>query len=200
MNLNIIHLNESLFPENSNQYAEAIRRRVSVIEQTNQQNIQYTFINAIYDKDVPFRGCAQSHKLIVKIAKLLGLKMVAIAEDDIRFFAPGAYDFFIKNIPESFDLWLGMSYSLIEYPDGLVKDYFDSLSLYVINERFYDEFLALEETNHIDRQLSFIAHKKEFKVCTPYVCEQLDGYSFLAGYSRTYGHRLEGKQKFGISS
>lgn len=197
MILHIIHLPKIYFQQGSVQYNESIRRKESFEKEMKEQGITYVVHDAILNEAAPFTGCIQSHKAIVREAKHKGFKRVAIAEDDLKFFAPGAWDYFLKNIPESFDLYLGMSYSLNNFKDGLIRGQFDSLTLYIISERFYDEFLALPEDNHADRELSRICDKKEFRIVSPYVCEQLPGYSYLAKRERTYAHRLENKILFG---
>jgi hypothetical protein len=196
MILNIIHLNEDLFPDPEKKKA-LIGRRKSFENEIEQQGIKsYKVWDAIYNEKLPFVGCCRSHKQIVRDAKERGLNQVVIAEDDIRFTSPGAYKYFLDNIPESFDLYLGMSYSLIDYPNGVVNDYFDGLSIYAIHSRFFDEFLAINEFDHLDRQLSRMVDKKEFRIVDKYVCQQADGYSFIAKTDRSYGWRLKDKPLF----
>ena len=198
MILHIIHLPKIYFHSASKEYQESIRRKESFEKEMKEQGIAYVVHDAILNEPAPFTGCIQSHKAIVREATHKGFKEVAIAEDDIKFFAPGAWDYFLKCKPESFDLYLGMSYSLNNFKDGLIRGQFDSLTLYIISERFYDEFLALPEDNHADRELSRICDKKEFRICIPYVAEQLNGYSYLAKRERTYEHRIADKPKFGL--
>lgn len=196
--LNIIHLSAGHFINDSLDKQKALNNRLdSVMNEIREQNISpFKIWDAIYNEKLPFVGCCQSHKAIVRDAKERGLDMCLICEDDVKFTAPGAYQYFIDNIPESFDLYLGMSYSLIDYPNGVVNDYFDGMSIYLVHSRFYDDFLAINEFDHLDRQLSRMVDKKEFRICQPYICQQADGYSFIAKISREYGWRLKDKPLF----
>lgn len=216
--LNIIHLPETLFQKNTIQYNESVRRKQSFEKEMKDHGVEYKVWDAVYHhppiysnqltkeqkafnmQKMAMQGCMQSHKMIVNDARRNNLPVCCIGEDDIKFFALGAWDYFLKQMPETFDLYLGTSYSLHEYPNGKVDKLFDSMILYVISARFYDEFLELSEENHLDRQLSALVDKKDFRICLPYVCKQIDGYSFIAGINRDFGYRMAEKQKFGISS
>lgn len=95
-----------------------------------------------------------------------------IAEDDILFSAVGAFKYYINNTPEDFDIYLGgVVYGKII--DNIVND-FSGLTLYMVNSRFYDAFLALPEKEHLDQALR---GKGLFKVCAPMIVKQSAGYS-----------------------
>lgn len=196
--INIIHLPQKYFTEQDRdtviKHTASALRLQSILEQMNEQNAKFKIWDGILDG---VTGCSQSHKMIVRDAKEKGLDRIIIAEDDIKFFAPGAFQYFLDCIPETFDLYLGTTYSMDEYPDNKVVGMFDSLTLYIIDKKFYDQFLAMPEDNHIDRELCKLLSKgADFKICQPIVCEQIDGYSFLAKRVRTYGHRMVDKIKF----
>lgn len=197
MKLNIIHLPTKYFQPYTKEFDESAKRQISFQKEMQEQGIEYQVWDAILDEVNPFVGCSQSHKMIVRDAKERGAKMVAIAEDDITFFAPGAYDYFINNTPGIFDLYLGTTYSAVQYPDGKIKDFFDSLILYMVHERFYDKFLSMPEVSHLDRELSRITNDNVYRICQPIVCAQVDGYSFNARYVRNIKHRLNEQLKFG---
>jgi hypothetical protein len=198
MQLNIVHLNKSLFNVDSVEYNESVRRERSFLFEMSEQLAKYKVWDAIYNEKDGKTGCAQSHKNIVRWAKQSGLKMVAIAEDDIVFTNKGAFDFFIKSIPNDFDMYLGVSYSFSrhKYIDGVVTNYFDSLTLYVVHERFYDDFLSVPDNVHLDCSLSDFIGKKAILISDPYVCKQTDGYSFNQKKIVENEWRLEGKDFF----
>jgi len=199
--LNIIHLNEDLFTDPEKKKA-SIERRKSFENEIEFQGIQEVKVwDAIYNEISPLTGCSQSHKAIVREAKEKGLNMCLICEDDIKFTSFGSYQYFIDTIPESFDIYLGVSYSFSYenyYKDGIVRGYFDSLTLYAIHKRFFDDFLALPENIHLDIAVSNLINEKEIRIAQPFVCTQLDGYSFNAKKVREYGWRLQNKPLFGI--
>jgi len=194
--LNIIHLNEDLFTDPEKKKA-SIERRKSFENEIEFQGIQEVKVwDAIYNDKMPLTGCCQSHKQIIREAKESGLNRCIVMEDDTTFTSFGAWQYFLDTIPESFDLYLGMSYSLMDYPNGIVKGYFDSMSLYCVNSSFFDDFLAVDESKHLDWGMSEFCDTKEIKIASPYVCQQLNGFSFNANKVREYDWRLQGKQLF----
>lgn len=162
MELHIIHLN----------------RRKDRIELLNKELIEqnitnYKIWNGILDKENIKKGIAQAHKQIVDWARNHNLPSVIIAEDDIKFTARNAFEFFFKNEPKDFDLYLGgISHGNINIDDSVTD--FAGLHLYKINQSFYNTFLLLPENKDIDRSL---ANKGKYIVCNPFVAIQQNGYS-----------------------
>ena len=111
------------------------------------------------------------HRKIVQYAKDNGLKRIIIAENDITFTDKGAWDYYLKQIPESYDLFLGMIYVGNIENGRLVSDA-SGFTLYTIHERFYDFFLNVKPDHHIDRAITSYHERFEFKVCHPFVCYQ----------------------------
>ena len=194
--LNIIHLNPDLFSEPEKKKALIDRRKSFENEMEFQGIVDYKVWDAVYNDKMPFVGCCQSHKQIVRDARERGLNQVIIAEDDIRFTSFGAWQYFLDCIPESFDFYMGVSYNLNNYPNGIVNGIFDSTTLYCISESFYDDFLAINEFDHLDRQLSRMVDKKEFRICQPYVVFQDSGYSFISKKNVNHDWRLKDKPLF----
>jgi hypothetical protein len=139
-----------------------------------------------------FVGISQAHKQIVRDAKAKKLPMVCIAEDDLYFFAPGAWQYFLDNIPTDFDIYLGVVFHGLN-EDNTTDDWC-GMGLYIVNERFYDTFLAANEVNHLDRAL---ARKGRFVVCDPMICSQRAGFSDNKKHWDSYDRYLVGKRLFG---
>jgi len=162
MQVNIIHL-----PHRED-------RLKSSLKELESQNItDFKFWDGIVDPHNIPRGISQAHKQIVRSAKNEGLKEVLIAEDDLKFTACGAFDFFIKNKPPDFDLYLASIYCGEIDKNNTVND-FSGLTFYIIAENFYNTFLNIPEYNNIDRLLN---GKGKFIVCNPFTVIQSDGYS-----------------------
>lgn len=121
----------------------------------------------------PRTGIAMAHCQIIWHAKAEGLGSIIIAEDDVKFTAPGAFEFYIKQIPEDYDLYLGgILYGNI-LQNNIVED-FAGTFLYTIHEKFYDRFLSIQGPGDIDRLL---AGKGRFIVCNPFAAIVHNGYS-----------------------
>lgn len=197
--LNIVHLAKEQFPIDSPQYKESVRREKSFIWEMAEQGIDYKVWDAKYVPNVIGLGCCLSHKAIVRDAKERGLKQVAIAEDDIVFSSKGAWEYFLKQMPDDFDYYMGVSYSTLTYTSDVVKHAFYSTTLYVIKESLYDILLAAPEgeLKNIDVYLNEFLDTHKFRICQPYVCKQLEGYSFNYSQDRLLDHFLVGKTLFG---
>lgn len=121
----------------------------------------------------PKTGISQAHKQIIQYALEKELSEILIAEDDVKFTAPGAFAHFMINKPKLYDLYLGgISYGNLK-EDKTVED-FAGLLLYMVHERFYRTFLSINEKQHIDRGLR---DKGRYIVCDPQPAIEQDGHS-----------------------
>jgi hypothetical protein len=118
------------------------------------------------------KGVSRAHKQIVRWAKEQELAQVTIMEDDIKFPGPNGYKWYLNNMLKNFDLYLGGIYRG-EIIEGKVKD-FSSLHLYTISAKFYDTFLSVDESKHLDTAL---ANLGDYHVCYPFAAIQYSGYS-----------------------
>jgi hypothetical protein len=161
----------------------AQKRLLSIEQQSKEQGFSYNRWSAIKMDAIPFMGCSISHKNIVSYAKQKGLEYVCIAEDDLLFYGIGAWQFFVNNVPPSFDLYLGEVHYNSEMKPTISKDNrvgdFCGLTLYVVHNRFYDTFLSMDSKTHLDRALGAISENHEYYVCNPMVCRQSNGFSYM---------------------
>lgn len=174
--------------------------------QATEQNFEYQVWDGIIDLAATFRGISNSHKQIVKYAKMKGLKRIVIAEDDCVFTGIGAYDYFLNQIPESYDLFFASYYEgKVDCFNRLVKadkasELLSGLTLYVINERFYYDFLNIYSLDHLDKQIGKLADKYEFYVCPEFCAVQSNGYSDNKKKECNYDHYMKGRKLFGVNS
>jgi len=157
-----------------------------------QEIVDYKFWEGIVDPENPARGIAKAHKQIVLWAKQQKLTSVMIAEDDVKFTAKGAFDYFKKNEPDDYDLYLGGIYYGKIKEDNSVSD-FGGAMLYMIRENFYDTFLSVNEERDIDRSLS---NKGKFIVCNPFTAIQHEGFSDNKKAYVNYEMCLKGRKLF----
>lgn len=111
-----------------------------------------------------------SHKMIVQWAKDTGLKEICIAEDDLIFTASGAWNFFIANKPDKYDLYLSSTYG-----DRLLRQTI-GFHLYCVQEHFYDQFLGVRDNQHIDTEM-WGTKTQDYHFCYPYPALQRPGFS-----------------------
>jgi len=158
-----------------------------------EQNIEkYKMWDGIIDHSISLRGISQAHKQIVRYAQRERIAEILISEDDVHFTANGAFQFFIKNKPQHYDIYLGGINGGIIKKDNTVDD-FSGLTFYMINERFYDIFLSTPENVNLDRALS---NKGKFFVCNPFVAIQHNGFSDNLKRFCNYDECLEGRNLY----
>jgi len=111
-----------------------------------------------------------SHKKIIRAAKEAGLPYVTVAEDDVMFTSIGAWQYYLDNMPQSFDLYLGCTYVKPFSPVRV-----SGFQLYTVHEKFYDIFLSAPSNMHIDTVMDDLGG--DYHVCLPVVALQRPGYS-----------------------
>lgn len=159
-------------------------------ELAEQEIYNYHLWPAVKDERGGFFGISQAHKKIVRFAKQNKWPKVIIAEDDIRFTARGAWQYFLRNEPKDYDLYLCGIYTGDLKEDNTVED-FSGLTLYMVNERFYDDFLRVTIANHLDRQL---ARMGKYVVCNPFAAFQWTTYSENKQCVISHTHLLRGRR------
>ncbi len=179
MKINIIHL------------ARRFDRLVHLKHELNAQKIaDVQFWKGIEIADNPSRGISLAHQQIVFDAKQKKLESVVIVEDDVKFLGLGAFDYFIKETPHNYDLYLGgIMYGAIN-DENIVKD-FAGLTLYRVHSKFYNIFLEASEDGDIDRNLM---NKGRFVVCNPMIVSQYEGLSDNSKVYRNYDYLLKNRK------
>jgi hypothetical protein len=123
--------------------------------------------------DVPrCKGTSRAHKQIIQWAKDNDQPEVTVFEDDIYFPAADGCDYYLRNKPEDFDLYLGGIYRG-EIIDGKV-DYFTGLHCYTVKAKFYDKFLSADESLNIDHAMAGLG---DFYVVYPFAAIQINSFS-----------------------
>lgn len=115
-----------------------------------------------------------SHKELVREAKRQNLPEICIGEDDLMFPAEGAWEHFLdkKPHPDNYDLYLGGTY--IRPFDPL---FVCGFHLYFVSAKFYDVFLSVPDTAHIDTAMNDLKGDFDFKLCYPMPAIQRPSYS-----------------------
>lgn len=111
-----------------------------------------------------------SHKMIVRYAKEKGLRETCIAEDDLQFTSPNAWQYFISNKPKEYDLYLAATYII-----PIEQKQICGFHLYMVHEKFYDTFLSIPDDQHIDTFCNTI--KGDYHFTYPFPALQRPGFS-----------------------
>lgn len=186
--LNIIHL------------SHRIERRQSFLEEMNTQNIAFNIWDGITVYKESCRNISAAHKAIVRVAKEKKWPYAIIAEDDIKFSHPNSWKYYLSQMPKDFDLYVGLMYDGITDGNGRIittKGMSGTNTLYCISERFYDFFLAIDDSKHLDRELGKFATLNKYILCEPMVCYQMNGYSSNFKRMMNYDAYLQDKKLYG---
>lgn len=169
MRLNIIHGNRG-------------ERFTNLMKELNSQFItDYELWPSVYLPSIK-ASINAAHRQIVEYARLAEWDYVAIAEDDIQFTSPNSWEYFLSQMPYDFDLYLSMVYLGQPDENNVVKE-FTGMTMYVVAKRFYDKFLSVDPTEHIDRALNGLGR---YVVCNPFVAKQYNGFSSNTGKDENY--------------
>jgi hypothetical protein len=134
----------------------------------------YKIWSPVYDSESTIRSISKSHKQIVAYAKCLNLPKIAIAEDDLFIPAKDGWRKFLEQEPVwPYDIYLGGTYGLQKPVTGKIEK-INGLQLYIVSERFYDTFLDLPETTHIDVAMDRLGL---YYVCYPLIALQRPAWS-----------------------
>lgn len=136
-----------------------------------QQGItSYKFWNCIVEKDSVVKSINLSHKMVIQNAKDNKDKECCIAEQDISFTCPTSWEYFLKNKPDKYSLYLWGSY-IVPISNNKVC----GLQLYFIDSSFYDAFLSAPDNVHIDTYMDEL--KGDYHYCYPFPALQRPGFS-----------------------
>ena len=175
-------------------------RMPNVLKQLEQQQIDFYSIHEAIDatefKMPVKKAITQGHKRIIQSAKNNNLPYCIVAEDDLVFTGNGAWNYFIGNMPESFDLYFGLIYQGTVENNRVLNGMSGVMTLYVVHQRFYDFFLSIPDDCHVDRELGQTAYKHEYYV-SPKICVVQSGsYSDNLRRSMNYDVYLDGKEVY----
>lgn len=181
--INVINLSPHGQPAKSNNVnikkAEIIRYReeriLSLCHQSKEHGFAIRFWEGEYTPQA-FFGITASFKKIVRWAKETNQQMVCIGEDDLLFTAPGAWQYYLDNMPSDFDIYSGGIYSG-QIQDGRIVNGYSGNTLITVHEKFYDFFLGVRDDYHLDRTLGSFAFEKNYRIVKPFVVIQLSGFS-----------------------
>lgn len=154
-------------------------RMANLLKQLAEQEITFYTIHEGIDQKVNTKeAITKGHKKIIQQAKNNNFPNCIIAEDDICFTAPGAWNYFISQIPEDYDLFCGVIYAgSLNEENRILNGMSATHTLYSISQRFYDFVLSMPDHEHIDRHLGNYAFAKKYYVCSPMCVTQLGGMS-----------------------
>lgn len=163
-----------------------------VLDELTKQGMRLWQIWEPVQANTPVESINLSFKQIVRSAKERELSEVCIIEDDLMFPCAGAWDYFINNKPDKYDLYIGGNY-LRNDPDSYTRPYYKleehvGNQLIIIHSRYYDRFLEVPDKAHID---TIQRGRGEFYACWPMAALQRPGFSSNARGKVNYNSDLK---------
>lgn len=168
-------------------------RKKAAIEQFEAESCEYRFWDGVEGK-IPKQNIHHAFKRIIQHYKDNKIMECCVAEDDIKFCAPGAWKYFLSKIPPQYDLYVSGYYSGSHDENFIVKG-FRGMTLIIVAGHFYDTFLSLTETQHIDGALAMSGAK--IITCYPFAAIQTPGFSDQRKRFADDSHRLKNKELYG---
>lgn len=169
----IEHKGYSILEKPVGRYRE--ERLLSIVSQSKNYGFAVRFWEGVHEK-IAKTGISKAFKKVIRWAKENNLPEVIIAEDDMVFTSPGAWEYFLSNKPEDFDIYSAGIYSGMIEGNRIINGY-SGQTLIIVRERMYDLILSADESGDLDRWLGSYCMEKQYIVCLPFVCKQLGGYS-----------------------
>jgi hypothetical protein len=181
--INIIHLGGTEWSD---------ERYLSFTKELFEQNIaNYKIWDGIHDAN-RVRAINRAHKQIIQYAKESGLREICVMEDDCIFLHDGAFNYYLENKPQNFDIYMGGISNKLRVEDDYITD-FRGMTLYTVHESFYDKFLSVPETVNIDAGLKGLG---KYYLCKKVVCSQRAGFSYHKKRHKDYSHLLNQYETF----
>jgi hypothetical protein len=134
------------------------------------QMVDFRVWDIVEDRNSVVSSINKSHKNIVRWAKEKGLEEICIGEDDLYFPSEKGWEWFLKNKPTEYDLYLAATYI-----PPITNNLICGFHLYFIHSRFYDTFLNTPEDVHIDTYMEKLNGKYVF--CYPMAALQRSCWS-----------------------
>lgn len=153
-----------------------VERYPLILDELARQNIVWFKIwNADVNRSSVVESINASHKKIVRDAMCNDEKECCIMEDDCYFPSEKGFEWFLKNKPDSFDVYSSCNYNSFkrEGEVGAIKtDTIVGFHLYIISENHYQKFLSTPHNKHIDTEQS-----GDLYFCYPFASLQRPGFS-----------------------
>ena len=172
-----------------------IDRQLPLLEELIRQKAPYILWPIVEDKNSVVASINKSHKQIVAFAKKQNLPEILIGEDDLCFPATDGYQYFIKNKPQYYDLYIAGSYLPIEHNPYPHATSVVGFHLYFVHSRYYDRYLSLPDDGHIDQLQD--GSTCEIKVCYPFAAIQRPGWSSNNRAAVNYNNQLKAEDVYG---
>ncbi len=168
------------------------------VEMKRQGIEEYKIWASIHIPNKPKRtGISLAHKQIVEWALIEQQPEVCIMEDDVFFPAEDGFQYFLKNKPYEYDLYLGgISRGDID-ADNITRR-FSGMFCYFIHEKFYTRFLRANEDLDIDGAMGEIRGK--YVVCNPMAAFVYPTWSDNVNGMMDYSHLLQNREVYGFGT
>lgn len=176
-----------------------VEREGSLLKEIEGQSepIQIAFFEGVHEKKNTKKAICEGHQRIVRFAQENNLQNIIICEDDLRFTSPNSFKYFLSQIPKSYDIFCAMTYVCTKKEGNrLLGPFSGGLTLFSVNQRFYETFLNINPNVHLDRFLGEISPNFEMNECPLVPAYQSGGLSDNLKQVLFYDVYLENRELF----
>lgn len=142
------------------------------------------------------RGITIGFQKIIKYAKDNNLERCTIIEDDIKFFHPNSFNYYLSQIPEDYDVFWSMYFCGSNDENFRINDKCSGMTLFTVHNRFYDFIINMNPDCHIDRYITSLHKDFVLKVCPLIPCTQSGSKSDNSMRKCDYSPYLEGRELY----
>lgn len=165
-------------------------RRGQFAQHAHEQGITYFFVEGIVPadptNDAQVRAAINAaHRACIVRARLNAWPYALVMEDDCFFPAADGYGHFLRHWDTEADVYTGGLYTGTPDADGHLTGWC-GMHCYIVHQRFYDRFLEVDPTDHIDVALAKLGGR--YRCCVPYAALQRSGYSDQLRKATNYGN------------
>jgi len=192
----VLHIIHTDITEYEREKVATANRKQNLLNQCADERIKFSIESGVRGDNTPFKNISRAHKKVVQKAKDNNYPYVIVSEDDLQFVAPGAWNYYLENMPADFSLYMGVIYNGNVEDQRVIDGFSGGLTLYTVHNNFYDFFLNISEEDHIDRALGKFCDKYLYLTPPKFVVKQMGGYSFNQLMCLEYGVYEEGREFF----
>lgn len=172
------------------------------MEELERQGIRnYIMYPAVVNGNTVYQSINWSHKNIVSEAKHKNLPEVCIMESDVLFPAADGWKYFLRDMPEDFDIYLAGQYmhNMEPFRTNSLFSHHHSVNTivgfhcYIVKARYYEQFLSVPDDGHVD----CLQTGGTYRVCYPFAAIQRPGWSANAKGNVDYNTLLGKEDVYG---
>ena len=162
------------------------------LQEAADQNFEFEFVEPIHN---PHAGTSLRLTYQSIIKNHYNDEEIIMMEDDVKFCGHGAFQYFLNNKPDSFDVYLSGFYDgrMDKQTKKIIRSW-SGTHCWIIRKQFYDTVLSCDDRAHIDRWM--FMHSKDIFSCYPFAAIQHHTFSDVSKTNANHKWYIKDKLLF----